>query len=143
MSVKKISHVGVAVPNIEEYIKVFSDTLGMNFQGVEEVAEQKVKVAFLQVGESRIELLEPTSEDSPVHKYLNSNDNKPKFHHIAFEVDDLQEALDRAKADGLKLIDETPRRGAGGAQIAFLHPKSTAGVLTELCSHTHDEQLHK
>ncbi|MBN2719306.1 MAG: methylmalonyl-CoA epimerase [Deltaproteobacteria bacterium] len=135
MSAKKISHIGIAVPNIEEYLHIFRDTLGLSFLGTEDVADQKVRVAFLQVGESRIELLEPTAEDSPVQKFLSGNDNKPKFHHIAFEVDDLEESLKEAQADGLRLIDETPRIGAGGAQIAFLHPKSTAGVLTELCQH--------
>lgn len=136
MSVKKISHIGIAVPNIDQYLKVYRDTLGMEFVGTEEVAEQKVKVAFLQVGESRIELLEPTATDSPLQKYLSKNDNKPKFHHIALEVDDLKASLAQAAADGIQLIDETPKQGAGGAQIAFLHPRSTAGVLTELCQHT-------
>ncbi|MBN2526308.1 MAG: methylmalonyl-CoA epimerase [Deltaproteobacteria bacterium] len=138
MTAKKISHVGIAVPNIDEYLSIFKDTLGFEFQGTEEVADQKVKVAFLKVGESRFELLEPTADDSPVKKYLDKNDNKPRFHHVAIEVDDLTASLEKAKSDGLQLIDETPRTGAGGAQIAFLHPKSTAGVLTELCQHHED-----
>ena len=135
MSAKKISHIGIAVPNIDDYVNIFKDTLGLTLQGTEEVADQKVKVAFLTIGESRIELLQPTSDDSPVQKFLANNDNKPKFHHIAIEVDDLETSLEKAKADGLRLIDETPRAGAGGVKIAFLHPKSTAGVLTELCQH--------
>lgn len=135
MTAKKISHIGIAVPNIDEYISIFKDTIGLRFQGTEEVADQKVKVAFLEVGESRIELLEPTAEDSPIQKFLSKNDNKPKFHHIAIEVENLESSLEKAKNDGLRLIDETPREGAGGAKIAFLHPKSTAGVLTELCQH--------
>lgn len=135
MLAKKISHVGIAVPNIDEYLRIFKDTLGLNLLGTEEIADQKVKVAFLEVGESRIELLEPTAPDSPIEKYLSKNNGKPKFHHIAFEVDNLNDTLQRVKDDGLELIDEEPRIGAGGAQIAFIHPKSTAGVLTELCEH--------
>ena len=143
MTVKKISHVGIAVPNIEEYISIYRDTLGLGFLGTEEVPEQKVKVAFLQIGESRIELLEPTADDSPVQKFLSSNENKPRFHHIAFEVEDLSASLAKAKADGLRLIDEEPRLGAGGARIAFIHPKTTAGVLTELCQHDDHEPVSK
>ena len=135
MKVKKISHIGIAIGNLEEQLSFYKDVLGLEFTGTEEVVDQKVKVAFFNVGETRIELLEPTSEDSPVQKYLDKNDGKPKVHHIAYEVDDVQKALDEAKEKGVRLIDEKPRRGAGGAQIAFLHPKSTAGILTELCEH--------
>jgi methylmalonyl-CoA/ethylmalonyl-CoA epimerase len=133
MNVKKVSHIGVAVNSIEEYIGFFRDVLGLEFTGTEEVADQKVKVAFLQVGESRVELLEPIADDSPVRKYLDKNDGKPRIHHVAYEVDDLESALAEVKEKGIRMIDEEPRIGAGGVRIAFLHPKATAGVLTELC----------
>ena len=133
MRVKKVSHIGVAVGNIEEYIGFFRDVMGLEFTGTEEVEDQKVKVAFLQVGESRVELIEPTADDSPVKKYLDANDGKPRIHHVAYEVDDLDAALAEVKEKGIRVIDEEPRIGAGGVRIAFLHPKATAGVLTELC----------
>ncbi len=103
----------------------------MNFEGTEEVAEQKVRVAFLQVGESRIELLEPTSPDSPVAKFLEKNGEG--IHHVAYEVEDLEAALADLQAKDVRLIDQTPRKGAHGASIAFVHPKASGGVLTELC----------
>lgn len=127
----KINHIGIAVNNIEASLPFYRDTLGMTFEGDEVVAEQKVKVAFLAVGESRIELLEPTADDSPVAKFLEKNGEG--VHHIAYEVVDLSAALADLKRDGVRLIDETPRRGAHGTSIAFLHPKATGGVLTELC----------
>ncbi len=133
MNVKKISHIGVAVPSIDDYLGFFKDVLCLEFTGTEVVEDQKVKVAFLTVGESRMELLEPTADDSPVKKYLDNNGGKPKIHHVAYEVDDLEGALAEAREKGMRLIDETPRIGAGGVRIAFLHPKSSAGVLTELC----------
>ena len=133
METKKISHIGIAVRNLEDAIPFYRDSLGMEFEGTEVVAEQKVKVAFLAVGESRIELLEPTAEDSPVAKFIEKNG--AGIHHIAYEVDDLQASLDRLRQEGIRLIDEKPRGGAHGAEIAFLHPKATRGVLTELCQH--------
>jgi methylmalonyl-CoA/ethylmalonyl-CoA epimerase len=128
---KKINHIGIAVKNIEAAAPLYRDVLGMTMEGVEEVAEQKVRVAFFAVGESRIELLEPTSDDSPVAKFLEKNGEG--IHHIAYEVDDLASALAGLKAQGVRLIDEAPRCGAHGTRIAFLHPKATGGVLTELC----------
>ena len=128
---KKISHIGIAVANIEEAAPFYRDVLGMEFEGTEVVAEQKVKVAFFAVGESRIELLEPTSEDSPVAKFLAKNG--PGVHHVAFEVADLEQRLVALKAEGVRLIDEAPRMGAHNTRIAFLHPKASGGVLTELC----------
>ncbi|PLY11902.1 MAG: methylmalonyl-CoA epimerase [Desulfuromonas sp.] len=128
---KKINHIGVAVKSLEAAIPFYRDVLGMHFEGTEEVAEQKVRVAFLAVGESRIELLEPTDENSPVAKFLEKNGEGT--HHIAYEVDDLEAALTRLKEQGVRLIDETPRLGAHDTKIAFLHPKSSGGVLTELC----------
>ena len=133
MKTKKVSHIGIAVRNLEDAIPFYRDSLGMEFEGSEVVAEQKVKVAFLAVGESRIELLEPTAEDSPVAKFIEKNGEG--IHHIAYEVDDLQASLDRLRQEGIRLIDEKPRGGAHGAEIAFLHPKATRGVLTELCQH--------
>ncbi len=127
----KISHIGIAVASIEETTPFYRDVLGMQFEGMEIVAEQKVKVAFFAVGESRIELLEPTGPDSPVAKFLEKNG--PGVHHIAYQVDDLQQQLAELKASGVRLIDETPRTGAHNTRIAFMHPKASGGVLTELC----------
>ena len=128
---KKISHVGIAVASIEEATPFYRDVLGMEFEGTEVVAEQKVKVAFFAVGESRIELLEPTADDSPVAKFLEKNG--PGVHHVAYEVADLEQRLNALKAEGVRLIDESPRTGAHNTRIAFMHPKASGGVLTELC----------
>jgi methylmalonyl-CoA/ethylmalonyl-CoA epimerase len=107
----------------------------MAFLGCEEVAEQKVKVAFFQVGESKIELLEPTSEESPIAKFLEKNGTG--IHHIAYEVEDIEAAIAKLEMDGARMIDKAPRNGAHGARIAFIHPKSSSGVLTELCQMGH------
>jgi methylmalonyl-CoA/ethylmalonyl-CoA epimerase len=131
----KINHIGVAVTCIEEALPYYRDQLGMNYEGEEVVAEQKVKVAFLQIGESRIELLEPTSDESPVAGFLKKNG--PGVHHIAYEVDDLDGALQKLEAQGVRLIDKEPRKGAHGTKIAFVHPKASGGVLTELCQPGH------
>jgi len=131
MQTKKINHIGIAVKNLEASIPLYRDVLGMTFEGSEEVAEQKVRVAFLAVGESRIELLEPTTPESPVAKFIEKNGEG--VHHIAYEVDDLVAALDALKEQEVRLIDQQPRGGAHGTRIAFLHPKATRGVLTELC----------
>ncbi len=128
---KKINHIGIAVKNIENSLPFYRDILGMEYEGSEEVAEQKVRVAFLQIGESRIELLEPTSPDSPVAKFLEKNGEG--IHHIAYEVADLEAALAALAAKEVRLIDQKPRKGAHGAGIAFVHPKASGGVLTELC----------
>jgi methylmalonyl-CoA/ethylmalonyl-CoA epimerase len=127
----KISHIGIAVANIDEATPFYRDVLGMEFEGTEVVAEQKVKVAFFVVGESRIELLEPTSEDSPVAKFLAKNG--PGVHHVAYEVANLEQRLADLKTNGIRLIDEVPRTGAHNTRIAFMHPKASGGVLTELC----------
>jgi len=131
MQTKKINHIGIAVKNIEVSGPFYRDVLGMALEGTEEVAEQQVKVAFLAVGESRIELLEPTSPTSPVARFLEKNGEG--IHHVAYEVADLEAVLADLKAKGVRLIDEVPRAGAHGTRIAFLHPKATGGVLTELC----------
>jgi methylmalonyl-CoA/ethylmalonyl-CoA epimerase len=131
----KINHIGIAVKSLDVSIPFYRDVLGMEFEGTEVVAEQKVKVAFLVVGESRIELLEATVDDSPVAKFIEKNGEG--VHHIAYEVADLPATLGQLKAAGVRLIDEAPRQGAHGASIAFLHPKATGGVLTELCQSGH------
>ncbi len=128
---QKISHIGIAVASIEEAAPFYRDVLGMEFEGTEVVAEQKVKVAFFAVGESRIELLEATTADSPVAKFLEKNG--PGVHHVAYEVADLEQRLAQLKAEGVRLIDESPRTGAHHTRIAFMHPKASGGVLTELC----------
>ena len=130
MKVLKIDHLGIAVHSIEEAKKLFQDTLGLKFEGSETVAEQKVTTAFFPVGDSEVELLESTAPDGPIAKYLEKRGEG--IQHIAFRVENLEEALAELKKKGIRLIDEKPRKGAGGAKIAFLHPKSTHGVLIEL-----------
>ena len=127
----KVNHIGIAVNSLEASIPFYRDQLGMTFEGTEVVAEQKVKVAFLQIGESRIELLEPTADDSPIAKFLEKKGEG--VHHTAYEVEDIEAALSKLKEQGVRLIDEKPRLGAHNSQIAFLHPKATGGVLTEIC----------
>ncbi|MGI5839201.1 MAG: methylmalonyl-CoA epimerase [bacterium] len=129
----KISHIGIAVQSIENAAKLYTDVFGLLEAGREEVPDQKVKVCFIPVGESRVELLEPTDPEGAVAKFIANKGEG--IHHIAYEVEDLVKALAICREKGLRLIDETPRRGAGGAMIAFLHPKSTGGVLVELCEH--------
>jgi methylmalonyl-CoA/ethylmalonyl-CoA epimerase len=131
----KINHIGIAVKSLEESLPLYRDTFGMAFTGIEEVAEQKVKVAMLQIGESKIELLEPTSEESPVAKFLEKNG--PGVHHLAYETDDIVAAVAHLQAQGARMIDAVPRCGAHGTRIAFIHPKSSNGVLTELCQPGH------
>jgi methylmalonyl-CoA/ethylmalonyl-CoA epimerase len=130
MKVLKIDHLGIAVNSIEEAKKLFHDILGLTFEGTETVQEQKVTTAFFPVGDSEVELLESTAPDGPIAKYLEKRGEG--IQHIAFRVDNLEEALAELKDKGIRLIDEKPRRGAGGAKIAFIHPKSTHGVLIEL-----------
>ncbi len=131
MKVLKIDHLGIAVNSIDEGKNFWSDVLGLKFEGAETVAEQKVTTAFFPVGESEVELLESTAPDGPVAKFIEKKG--AGFQHVAFRVENIDEALAELKEKGIKLIDETPRIGAGGAKIAFLHPKATNGVLVELC----------
>lgn len=131
----KINHIGIAVTSLDEAIPFYRDNLRMVFAGIEEVVEQKVKVAMLLIGESKIELLEPTSADSPVAKFIEKNG--PGIHHVAYEVTDIEAAIAKLVADGARMIDEKPRAGAHGTCIAFVHPKSSNGVLTELCQCAH------
>lgn len=132
MKPSHIEHLGIAVNKLEEVIPYYEQLLGTKCYSIEEVVEQKVKTAFLKVGQTKIELLEPTAPDSPIAKFLEKNP-RGGVHHVAFCVEGLQVVLDEAAAAGLQLIDKTPRKGAEGLNIAFLHPKSTHGVLTELC----------
>lgn len=132
---QKINHIGIAVQSLDATLPFYRDALGMIFKGEEEVAEQKVKVAMLQVGESKIELLEPTSPESPIAKFLEKNG--PGIHHVAYEVEDIESAIAHMLAQGARMIDEQPRNGAHGTKIAFVHPKSSNGVLTELCQSGH------
>jgi len=125
-----VDHIGIAVKSIEESLKFWEDAMGIKCHGVEEVAEQKVKTAFLPLEDTEIELLEPTSADSPVAKFIEAKGEG--IHHLAIRVENLEEALAELKAKGVRLIDEKPRCGAGGAKIAFLHPKATGGILLEL-----------
>ena len=129
--IKRIEHLGIAVDSIEESRKVFETLLGQQAYKEEVVESEFVKTLFLEVGESKIELLEATDPNSGIAKYLSKN--KQGFHHLAFEVDDLEKELKRLQAEGFELIHHTPKDGADNKRIAFLHPKSTAGLLVELC----------
>lgn len=129
--IDKIDHIGIAVKSIDEMIKFYHGVLGLEIKDTEIVEEQKVKTAFIPVGDSEIELLESTSPDGPIAKFIEKKGEG--IQHIALRVDDIEKTLKELKQKGVKLIDEVPRYGAGGAKIAFVHPKSTNGVLLELC----------
>ena len=131
MELTHIEHIGIAVKNLNEAIKYYEDILGLKCYSVEEVTDQKVKTAFFKVGQTKIELLESTDPEGPIGKFIEKKGEG--IHHLAFNVNGLQLALDEAKEKGVRLIDEQPRKGAEGLDIAFIHPKSTHGVLTELC----------
>ncbi|MBQ8675467.1 MAG: methylmalonyl-CoA epimerase [Bacteroidaceae bacterium] len=132
MKLSRIDHLGIAVKSIDEVLPYFENTLGLKCYAIEEVADQKVKTAFLKVGEVKLELLEPTSPESAVAKFMENGGRG--VHHVAFAVEDgVANALAECDAQGLRLIDKAPRPGAENMMIAFLHPKCTAGVLTELC----------
>ncbi len=131
VKIKKIDHLGIAVSSIDSGKKFWQDIMGLELEGTETVEEQKVTTAFMPVGESEVELLESTSPDGPVAKYIEKKG--AGLQHVAFRVENIDEALAELKEKGVKLIDQTPRNGAGGARIAFLHPKATGGILVELC----------
>ena len=131
MQILKIDHLGIAVNSIDDGKKFWSEILGLEFEGAETVEEQKVTTAFFPVGESEVELLESTAPDGPIARYLEKK--REGIQHVAFRVENIESALQELKDKGIRLIDEKPRKGAGGAKIAFLHPKSTRGVLVELC----------
>jgi methylmalonyl-CoA/ethylmalonyl-CoA epimerase len=132
MNISHIEHLGIAVENLEESIKYYENVLGLKCYSIEEVADQKVKTAFFMVGNTKIELLESTSPDGPIGKFIEKKGQG--IHHIAFAVPNATEALKTAEERGVRLIDKVSRKGAEGLNIGFLHPKSTLGVLTELCS---------
>ena len=129
--VEKIDHIGIAVKSIRETSELLSNILGLKVAGEEIVEEQKVKVAFLPLGDSELELLESTSTEGPIARFIEKKGEG--IQHIAFRVNNIEEILEKLKKGGVRLIDEKPRYGAGGAKIAFLHPKSTNGILVELC----------
>jgi methylmalonyl-CoA/ethylmalonyl-CoA epimerase len=131
MKVLKVDHIGVAVSSIDEALKFFRDTLGLKLEGSETVAEQKVTTSFLPVGDTEVELLQSTAPDGPIAGFIEKKGEGVQ--HVAFLVDNIEEALKELEAKGIRLIDKVPRMGAGGKKIAFLHPKSTNGVLVELC----------
>ena len=134
MKISHIEHLGIAVNSIEEALPYYEEVLGLTCYNIETVEDQKVKTAFLKVGETKIELLEPTAPDSPIAKFIEKRG--VGVHHVAYAVESgLTEALAKAEEKGIRLIDKSPRKGAEGLNIAFLHPKSTQGVLTELCEH--------
>ncbi|MBA7681703.1 Ethylmalonyl-CoA/methylmalonyl-CoA epimerase [subsurface metagenome] len=131
MKIKHIDHIGIAVKSIEEGKKFFADILGLKFEKTEVIEEQKVKTGFFPITDSELELLESTEPDGPVAKFIEARGQGVQ--HIAFRVENLDEALAELKEKGVRLIDQEPRKGAGGARIAFIHPKETSGVLVELC----------
>ena len=132
MNISHIEHLGIAVKSLEEAIPYYENILGLKCYSIEEVADQKVKTAFFKVGQTKIELLEPTSEDSTIAKFIEKRGEG--IHHLAFAIEDgVANALAEVEAKGVRLIDKAPRKGAEGLNIAFLHPKSTCSVLTELC----------
>lgn len=131
MNVTRVDHIGIAVKNLDEMVKWYEDILGVKAHGTETVDEQKVTVAFLPIGESELELLESTTDDGPVAKFIEKNGEGVQ--HIALRVDDIDATLAELKEKGVRMIDQEPRYGAGNARIAFVHPKATHGVLLELC----------
>lgn len=126
----QINHIGIAVKSLDEQIPFYRDVLKMDFLGTEEVPEQMVKVAMFQIGEAKIELLEPTSDDSPIAKYMEKKGEG--IHHIAYQTDDIKNEIENIETNNLRMIDKTPRDGAHDTKIAFIHPKSSGKVLTEL-----------
>ena len=133
MDITHIEHIGIAVRNIEEQLPYYEDVLGLKCYNIETVEDQKVKTAFFKVGQTKIELLEPTSEDSTIAKFIERRGEG--VHHIAYATKSVKAALKKADEKGVRLIDKEPRKGAEGLNIAFLHPKSTGSVLTEFCEH--------
>jgi len=129
----KIDHIGIAVKSIAEAAKVYENTIGLKVSGYDQVDDQGVRVAMLNIGESRIELLEPTGAESPIQKFMGKRGEG--IHHIAVAVDDIEKTLEQLKAAGIRLVDQTPRPGAHNTRVAFIHPSSTHGVLLELVQH--------
>jgi len=132
MKFKRIDHIGIAVPDLDQAVKIYKVLLGKAPEHFEEVTEQKAKTAFFGVGESNLELLQSTAPDGPIGKFIEKNGGRGGLHHICIQVDDIEATLAAYKAAGIQLIDEKPRVGAHGRLIAFVHPKSTGGVLLEV-----------
>ncbi|MFA6125942.1 MAG: methylmalonyl-CoA epimerase [Bacteroidales bacterium] len=132
MRIERIEHIGIAVSNLDEAIRFYEDVLNLKCYAIEEVVDQKVRTAFFKVGETKIELLESTDPEGPIGKFIEKKGEG--IHHLAFAVNDIEQALTETEAKGVRLIDKTPRNGAEGLKIGFLHPKNTMGVLTEFCS---------
>lgn len=131
MKISHIEHIGIAVSNLEDSVKFYENIFGLKCYAIEEVKDQKVKTAFFKLGQTKIELLESTTVDGPIGKFIEKKGEG--IHHIAFAVTDLKKSLQEAESKGVKLIDKNPRKGAEGLDIAFLHPGFTHGVLTEIC----------
>ncbi len=131
MNISHIEHIGIAVKNLEESIKFYEDVLGLTCYSIEEVADQKVRTAFFMLGQTKVELLESTDPEGPIGKFIEKKGEG--VHHMAFAVKGIEDALAKMDEKGIRLIDKAPRKGAEGLDIAFLHPKSTHGVLMELC----------
>lgn len=138
--IQKIDHIGIAVKDLKAAIEYYEKALGLECHGQEEVESQKVKTAFFECGEVHLELLEPTSPESPIAKFLEKNGEG--IHHIAFGVSDIGQQLEHAKTSGVRLIHEVPFEGAANKLVAFLHPKSTHGVLTEFCQEKSGAATH-
>ena len=134
MNLSHIEHIGIAVKRLDEAIKFYQEVLGLKCYAVEEVADQKVKTAFFQIGQTKIELLESTDPEGPIGKFIEKRGEG--IHHLAFATDNLNSSMNELKEKGIRLIDEKPRKGAEGLNIAFLHPRTTFGVLMELCEHS-------
>ncbi|WP_419393709.1 methylmalonyl-CoA epimerase [Cytobacillus praedii] len=129
--IKKIDHIGIAVRSLDEALPFYTEILKLPLLGVEEVESEKLKVAFLKAGETKLELLEPTNEDSAVAKFIEKRGEG--LHHVALGVDSIQDRINEIKEKGIRMIQDVPKTGAGGAKVAFMHPKSTGSVLYELC----------
>lgn len=139
MELSQIEHIGIACPSLEEAIPFYENVLGLKCYNIEVVEDQKVKTAFFKIGEVKLELLEPTCEESTIAKFIEKNGGRGGMHHIAFKTKDVAACLADAESKGVRLIDAAPRKGAEGLNIAFLHPKSTCGVLTEICENPNEK----
>ncbi|KML46004.1 methylmalonyl-CoA epimerase [Cytobacillus firmus] len=129
--IKKVDHIGIAVRSIDEALPFYTETLKLEFLGLEEVDSQGVKVAFIKAGETKLELLEPISEESPIAKFIEKRGEG--LHHVALGVDSIQERINEMKEQGIRMLQDEPKIGAGGAHVAFMHPKSAGGILYEFC----------
>lgn len=138
--IKKVDHIGIAVASLEKALPFYTEVLKLSLLGIEVVESEGVKVAFLQAGETKLELLEPTNEESPIAKFIEKRGEG--IHHVALGVDSIQERIDEIKEKGIRMIQDQPKTGAGGALVAFMHPKSTGGVLYELCEKKGMEEQH-